>query len=239
MDRQSSPAAVGLLLSGGLDSCILLGELLRQGHRVQPFYVQSQLVWQREELLALESFIWAVASPQLLELVVLEMPLGDVYGDHWSVTGHEVPDAATADDAVYLPGRNALLVIKAALWCHLHGIDRLALAVLGGNPFADAGDDFFDRFESSLNRATGGRLRITRPFGRLAKREVMQLGLELPLELTFSCIAPAGGLHCGRCNKCAERKAAFRLVGAEDLTSYATTASHSPARGGGPKLEMN
>ena len=38
----------------------------------------------------------------------------------------------------------------------------------------------------------------------------MELGRDMPLELTFSCIDPRDGLHCGRCNKCAERQEAFR-----------------------------
>ena len=41
----------------------------------------------------------------------------------------------------------------------------------------------------------------------------MALGRGLPLELTFSCISPLRGLHCGHCNKCAERQAAFRDAG--------------------------
>jgi 7-cyano-7-deazaguanine synthase len=43
----------------------------------------------------------------------------------------------------------------------------------------------------------------------------------MPLELTFSCIAPAGSLHCGQCNKCAERQRAFRLSSMPDPTRYA------------------
>ena len=97
----------------------------------------------------------------------------------------------------------------------------VALAVLGSNPFGDATPEFFDDFESALHHATGERVRIVRPFARFDKRQVMNLGRELPLELTFSCIAPAAGAHCGRCNKCAERNAAFRLIGADDPTRYA------------------
>ena len=219
LDPSTTP--VGLLLSGGLDSCILLGRLLDEGHRVQPFYIRSGLVWQHEELHAAGCFLRAVSCPQLADLVVLDLPLGDLYGDHWSVTGHETPDAESPDSAVYLPGRNALVVIKAALWCRLHGIDRLALAVLGSNPFGDATPEFFDDFESALHRATGRRVRIVRPFAQFDKRQVMDLGRGLPLQLTFSCIAPASGAHCGRCNKCAERHAAFRLVSADDPTRYA------------------
>lgn len=221
MAPRSSTAPIGLLLSGGLDSGILLGYLLDKGHRVRPFYIESRLVWQREERLAVERFLRAVASPRLEELVILELPLRDLYGDHWSVTGREVPDAVSPAEAVYLPGRNALLVIKAALWCRLHGIDELALAVLQSNPFSDATPEFFDHLESTLDCGTAGRVRITRPFAELDKHRVMDLGRGLPLELTFSCIAPAGGIHCGRCNKCAERNAAFRLIGADDPTEYA------------------
>ncbi|MCD4728936.1 MAG: 7-cyano-7-deazaguanine synthase, partial [Pirellulales bacterium] len=42
-----------------------------------------------------------------------------------------------------------------------------------------------------------------------------------PLELTFSCLSPVAGLHCGRCNKCAERQEAFRSLEMHDPTRYA------------------
>jgi 7-cyano-7-deazaguanine synthase len=212
---------MGVLLSGGLDSSILLGQLLRQGYCVRPFYIRAGLVWERAELAAVRRWLRALATPRLEKLVILDMPLADLYDGHWAMTGSAVPDAASADEAVYLPGRNALLTIKAALWCQLHGIERLALAVLASNPFADAQPEFFNPFQAALRRAHGGPLRIVRPFARLSKRQVMRRGAELPLELTFSCIAPVGPLHCGRCNKCAERQAAFAAAGLADRTRYA------------------
>jgi 7-cyano-7-deazaguanine synthase len=212
---------VGLLLSGGLDSSILLGQLLEQGRSVQPFYVRAGLFWEQAELRSIERLLAHFQGERLHELVVFDLPLADVYGDHWSITGQTVPGADTPDEAVYLPGRNALLVIKPAVWCRLNGVEELALAPLGSNPFADAGPKFFDEFQSALNIAVSGQLTITRPFARLHKREVMELGRRYPLELTFSCIVPQGDRHCGRCNKCAERKAAFRLIDLPDPTRYA------------------
>ncbi len=220
MISESFGQPIGLLLSGGLDSGILLGHLLQQGHRVRPFYVRSGLVWERAEMAALGRLLRACACERLDELVVLELPLDDLYADHWSITGRGVPEAESPDSAVYLPGRNALLIVKAAVWCRLHAVEQLALAVLASNPFADATDDFFAGFESVLNRAVDGRLRIVRPFARLDKRQVMQLGVAAPLELTFSCISPMDEAHCGRCNKCAERQAAFDLIGRQDPTEY-------------------
>ena len=217
----SSLSTVGLLLSGGLDSGILLGELLRQGRRVQPFFIRSGLIWQQEELAAVERFLKAMASPGLGNLVVLDLPLRDLYGDHWSVTGKGSPDGRSPDAAVYLPGRNALLVIKAALWCQSRGIEELALGVLGTSPFADARAPFFQNLEAMLNCPPAPPLRLVRPLAEWDKAEVMRRGVDLPLELTFSCISPVNGLHCGACNKCAERIAAFRAVAVADPTSYA------------------
>jgi len=227
MNLPSTAATIGLLVSGGLDSSILLAHLLALGRRVRPFYVQSGLIWQAVELRGLCRYLTALRRPTLEELVTLEMPLADVYGNHWSVNGRRVPDADSPDEAVFLPGRNALLVIKAALWCAHHGIEQLALAPLGSSPFADATPAFFDEFESAMNRAMLGNVRIVRPFAEYDKRQVMELGREFPLQWTFSCIHPARGLHCGRCNKCAERRGAFRMIGADDPTQYAQEGRES------------
>lgn len=217
----SNNAAIGLLLSGGLDSGILLGYLLQSGRRVQPFYVRSGLVWEDAEQGAVRTLLKTHASPALDPLVALDMPLGDLYAGHWSLSGRDVPEADTADDAVYLPGRNALLTLKPALWCVMHGIEELGLAVLGSNPFSDATEDFFAAYSHAIAQAAGRPFRIVRPFGRWTKREVMDLGRNMPLGATFSCIAPRNGLHCGHCNKCAERQNAFRSVEMADPTEYA------------------
>ncbi len=220
--------SVGVLFSGGLDSAILTGHLLEQGHRVQPIYVRSHLCWENDELGAARRFLHALVSADLAPLVVLQQPVGDLYDEHWSVTGRNVPDDVSPAEAVFLPGRNALLSIKAALWCQLHGIERLALGVLHTSPFRDATPDFFRHLEAAVNCSLDRRLQIVAPLANLEKHHVMQLGAHLPLELTFSCISPRNGLHCGRCNKCAERREAFASLGRKDPTTY-----DSPGNGSG------
>ena len=115
MNENASPSTIGLLASGGLDSSILLGHLLGGGRRVQPFFVRAGLRWEDAERRQLGKFLRVLASPRLAELVVLDLPLADLYGDHWSVTGRGVPEFASPDAAVYLPGRNALLLVKLVL----------------------------------------------------------------------------------------------------------------------------
>jgi 7-cyano-7-deazaguanine synthase len=216
----SESDTIGVLASGGLDSSILIGDLLRQGRRVQPFYIRTGVVWQAAELPALEQFLAAISTSRLDKIIVLELSLADLYGDHWSLTGAETPGADSPDEAVFLPGRNALLLVKPAVWCQMRGIQELALAPLGTSPFNDASAAFLRDFEAAMNRGSVASVRFLRPFGEMNKQQVMALGRELPLELTFSCIAPRDGLHCGRCNKCAERRAAFKEAGIEDRTTY-------------------
>jgi 7-cyano-7-deazaguanine synthase len=212
--------SVAVLTSGGLDSAILLAELLKGHELVQPLYIRTGLFWEGVELEHLTRFLAAISAPELRPLQILEMPVGDLYGRHWSITGKDVPDGQTPDEAVYLPGRNVLLLAKGILWCHLHGVTAIALGVLGSNPFPDATPRFFAAYQDAVNQAVNGRVAIVLPFADKTKREVMGLGARLPLSLTFSCIQPQGGQHCGRCNKCAERRRAFVEAGLTDPTEY-------------------
>ncbi|HMF14824.1 MAG TPA: 7-cyano-7-deazaguanine synthase [Gemmataceae bacterium] len=214
------PAALAVLVSGGLDSAILLGELLREGETIHPLYVRHGLYWEAEELRHLQRFLEAIHRPTLQPLRVLEMPVRDLYGEHWSITGRDVPNADSPDAAVFLPGRNILLLAKAMLWCHLHGVPAVALAPLGSNPFPDATPPFFQAYQDVVNAGIGGSVRVLRPFAGMHKVDVLRRGRELPLELMFSCIRPVSGKHCGACNKCAERRRAFLEAVLEDKTVY-------------------
>jgi 7-cyano-7-deazaguanine synthase len=213
---------LAVLVSGGLDSAILLAEAVRAYPSVYPLYVRVGSYWEPVEHEHLLRFLAAIRSPNLKPLVVLSQPVGDLYGDHWSLTGKNVPGADTPDDAVFLPGRNVLLLAKPLLWCHLQGVPALATAPLGSNPFPDATPEFYDGFTDEVNRAVNGSVRVLRPYADLGlhKLDVLRRGTGLPLEHTFSCIRPADGKHCGRCNKCAERKAGFRDAGMSDPTKY-------------------
>jgi len=218
--------SLAVLISGGLDSAILLGDALRRGDGVQPLFVRCGLAWEEVELACLRRYLDALhpathVAGSLKPLAILEQPVADVYGQHWSITGRGVPDAGTPDEAVFLPGRNVLLLSKAILWCHLHGVPAVALGALQTNPFPDATPAFFKAMRDVVNLAVNGHVEVRLPFAGLTKTAVMRLGAGLPLEQTFSCIQPVDGLHCGRCNKCAERRQAFAAAAMRDPTNYA------------------
>jgi len=218
-----SPTPLAVLVSGGLDSAVLLAEAVRSYPHVHPLYVRTGAAWEGVEHRHLQRFLTALRSSVLTPVVTLEMPVADVYGSHWSLRGVGVPDDTTPDEAVYLPGRNVILLSKALIWCHLNGVPEVATAPLGSNPFPDATDEFYDGFAGVVSKAVGGRVRVLRPYAHLGlhKADVVRRGAGLPLEHTFSCIRPVGERHCGRCNKCGERKQGFRDAALPDPTDYA------------------
>jgi 7-cyano-7-deazaguanine synthase len=214
---------VAVLASGGLDSAILVAQWAHEGRSVTPIYVRFGLAWEDVEVGHLRKFLASLSAPGARPLIVLDMPVADVYGAHWSVTGHDVPDNDSPDEAVYLPGRNLLLLAKSTVWCALNGIRTIALGTLAANPFPDADREFFEDFASLAGRALSWPLEVVTPFAGRAKHEVLASGREFALDLTFSCIAPRSAKHCGRCNKCAERQLAFNELGIPDATEYAAS----------------
>jgi 7-cyano-7-deazaguanine synthase len=223
----ASPGASGLgevavLASGGLDSAVLVADLARAA-RVHPVYVEQGLRWEAQEKRALEKFLGALGDARIAKLTVLRAPAAELYGPtHWSLSGRGVPDAASEDAAVFLPGRNVLLLGLAAVWASVRGIHRVAIGSLGGNPFPDGTPEFFRDFAAVLSRGLGHEIVVEAPYRGMHKKDLLRAHAALPLELTLTCIAPREtGAHCGACNKCEERRRAFREAAVEDRTVYA------------------
>jgi 7-cyano-7-deazaguanine synthase len=210
---------ISVLASGGLDSSVLIAKLAA-GAEVYPIYVRCGFAWENMELDGLRLFIDALQNRNVKPTTVLSAPSSVLYGDHWSVTGGRVPAADEPDENTYLPGRNILLISLAAIWCSTHGVSRIAIGSLGGNPFPDATPEFFDTFARVLSKGLAHEVRIEAPLRGFHKEDLIKQFKALPLELTLTCMAPKGAQHCGRCNKCFERQQAFRKAGVTDRTVY-------------------
>lgn len=233
--RSAADGPTAVLCSGGLDSVVLLAHeleaALAEGGSpppVRPVYVSSAFAWEAAERRRAEQVL--AASPfagRLGPLARLDCPVSDTYPRaHWALRGTP-PAYGTADEEVYLVGRNVMLLAKAATWCAVNGVRRLALGLLRGNPFPDATPAFFAAMERALSLGLAHDIRIAAPFRALGKAEVVELGqsLGVPFELTLSCMSPvadgASAVHCGRCSKCRERLQAFDEAGLADPAHYA------------------
>jgi 7-cyano-7-deazaguanine synthase len=220
-----------VLFSAGLDSAVLLADQARLG-LVRPLYISVGLAWESAErdtatrLLASPVFGAAVGP-----MAILQFSMQDIYPpSHWAIRG--VPPAYdTPDEDVYLTGRNLVLLTKAGVWCAQHGVSRILLGPLAGNPFPDATTEFFASMARTLSLGLAHEIAIETPFRTLHKEDVIRRGVELgvPFEQTLSCMNPqrAGRgaqvafRHCGACSKCRERRDAFALAGVRDPAPYA------------------
>jgi len=219
-------ADVAVLLSGGLDSTVLVAQAATTGV-VQPVYVRSGLAWEDDELSIVARLLAAAPfAGRVLPVIRLTLDVGDLYPDtHWARVGAP-PAYDSPDEDVYLPGRNVLLLSKAGILCALRGIPRLAIGPLAGNPFPDATPEFLAAMAQALSSGLACRIAIEAPFSAMHKEDVIALGASLgvPFELTMSCMKPASGRHCGMCSKCRERRDGFAAAGVRDPTDYLAAA---------------
>ena len=213
-----------VLLSGGLDSAVLVADEVDRGEDVQPIYVSAGLAWEEAERAIVGRLL---AAPPLAgrarPLASLTVDMRDVYrASHWAVTGRP-PAYHTPDEDVYLPGRNVILLGKAGIFAAVAHLDRIVLGTLGHNPFPDATPEFRAAMARALSLGLAHELRIDAPYSSIGKAEVIRKGWDLgvPFELTLSCMNPRSGLHCGACSKCRERHDAFLEAGLADPTTYA------------------
>jgi 7-cyano-7-deazaguanine synthase len=226
------PGDTIVLISGGLDSAVLLAHEARE-RLAHPAYVSVGLAWEASErrmlerLLSTPPYVAGVAP-----LARLEFSMRDVYTPtHWAITGNP-PAYDTPDEDVYLVGRNLVLLTKAGVMAATKRATRIALGPLAGNPFPDARPEFFHTMARALALGLDRDIEIVTPLAGMHKEEVIRLGASLgvPFELTLSCMNPFDSpedqlpMHCGLCSKCRERRDAFTAAGISDPTPYAAAS---------------
>jgi 7-cyano-7-deazaguanine synthase len=213
-----------VLISGGLDSAVLLADEAARG-RVIPLYVRVGLAWEAAERKMLAALLATPSYQHVQPLQVVTFDMRDVYAPtHWAITG-KPPAYDTPDEDVYLTGRNLVLLTKAGVVAATAKASRIALGPLAGNPFPDATPVFFSAMANALSLGLAHAIEVATPLTTFHKEDVIRLGdrLGVPLELTLSCMNPVDGplpLHCGQCSKCRERRDGFAAAGVEDRTAY-------------------
>lgn len=226
MSSGDASRAVVVLLSGGLDSAVMVGMAVDAGDHVHPLHVRQGFLWEEEEGAAIVRYLAALeaeraargASGAIHPLQTVALGAPGSFASRWALDPSEpVPGADTPDEAVFLPGRNLALLTQGAILAHSVGASRVQLGVLRHNPFPDATAEFFAAFEAVAGLALAREIRVERPLGGMEKREVLARGAgRYPLRHSLSCIRPFEGTHCGRCNKCEERRRAYADLGLED-----------------------
>jgi 7-cyano-7-deazaguanine synthase len=223
-----------VLLSGGLDSAVLAYDLACQGHSIHAltFDYGQRHVAEIGAALALGLSL----EKQLLSHQIVKLSLPDLFRAGSTMlppllqTQAELANLTLEEKSpAHVPGRNMVFLSVAAAVAEAVGSSRVAIASTceDDRGFPDCRAEFFDSFDSVL-MAQGSPVRVYAPYTGLPKLELVRRGEQtgVPFELTISCYdaSPESLVHCGRCDACQTRAAAFERAGVEDPTLWSFDA---------------
>ena len=212
-----------LIYSGGIDSTVLLYDLLNSGHYVQALSVNYGQRHSKELDCAKSLCKQLNVEHHVADLTALNPLLS---GSSLTSPHVQVPEGHYEDEsmkATVVPNRNMILLSIATGWAMSTGASSVSYAAHSGDRaiYPDCREEFADAMNGVMEIAGWDKVSLNRPFSSLTKADIVKLGDELcvPFEQTWSCYK-GGQVHCGVCGTCVERREAFQLAGVTDPTIY-------------------
>lgn len=213
-----------VLLSGGIDSTVLLYSLVNE-YECYPLtldYGQRHF----KEVIAARNICEARDHNLLLRCKYLNLRnLQTLLPSSLTGVG-KVPEGHYNEESMkstVVPGRNLIFLAIAAGYAE--GIGALCVAYAAHSEdhylYPDCRPEFAMAASQAIHRSTDYGVSLLIPLINLTKADIIKLGTKLtvPFKLTWSCYK-GNELHCGRCGTCVERLEAFRKAGIPDPTKY-------------------
>lgn len=211
-----------VLLSGGLDSAVVLGLAVREGYRCHALTIN----YGQRHAVEIQAARVVARSLKAVEHRAVRVDLRMLVLGESALTTTDAPLPAgrtraemAADDSpcTYVPARNTVFLGVALSWAEALGARDL---FLGSNAHDQAGypdcrPGFLRAFEDLACLGThagqeGGRFHVHAPLAGLAKPEIIRLAGELGIDpgMTWSCYDPVPDSPprpCGVCDACVLR----------------------------------
>ena len=224
----SAPPRAVVLLSGGMDSAVVLGEMRHAGfecHALSFDYGQRHRV--ELERAAEVARMLGAASHRTARIDLRAFGASALTAD---IAVPKDRDVAHAHDipVTYVPARNTIFLAHALAMAESAGARDIAIGVnaIDYSGYPDCRPEFVEAFERVANLATragveaaarGERwMRVHVPLLRMGKADIVRRGRALGVDLsrTISCYDPTpAGMPCGRCDACQLRERGFREAG--------------------------
>ncbi len=219
-----------VLLSGGLDSATTLAIARDQGfecHALSIDYGQRH----HAELNAAQKVAQSLGSHAHK---IIKINLTAFGGSALTDQSIEVPTSGKNIDipVTYVPARNTIMLSLALAWAETLDCQDIFIGVnaVDYSGYPDCRMEYIQAFEKMANLATkagieGKQITIHTPLMPLSKQEIIQRGLPLGIDYSFtvSCYqADEAGRACGVCDSCRIRKAGFKTANIIDPTIYRT-----------------
>lgn len=220
-----------VVFSGGLDSTVLLAELLAGGDELFALSVdygqRHRVELQHAERIANDFRVpWQVADLSRIA------PL--LAGSSQTSAEVPVPHGHYAEETMkqtVVPNRNMIMLAVAGGWAVSLKANRVAYGAHTGDHtiYPDCRPEFAGAMHNAFGLADWHRIGLYCPFLEITKAQIVERGAELGVDFaqTWSCYQ-GGQIHCGQCGTCYERREAFRVAGVADPTTYLATPEYAP-----------
>lgn len=221
-----------VIYSGGLDSTVLLYQLVADGHDVSALSIDYGQRHRRELDCAAEICELAGVPIRIANLSSIRELLS---GSSLTSPQIEVAEGHYTEESMkstVVPNRNMILLSLAAGHALSLCASQVAYAAHSGDHaiYPDCRNEFADAVAEAMRLCDWQPIELIRPFINFTKAEIVALGsqLNVPFENTWSCYK-GGAAHCGRCGTCIERREAFHLASLNDPTRYTPDAPATDA----------
>ncbi|MEO7433234.1 MAG: 7-cyano-7-deazaguanine synthase QueC [Dokdonella sp.] len=220
------PKSAVVLVSGGMDSAVVLALAREQGFTT---YALSVDYGQRHasELQASDRVAHALGA----------RAHKTVHVDLRSIGGSALTDDIDGPDTggagipvTYVPARNTIMLSVALGWAEVLGACDIHCGVnaVDYSGYPDCRPEFIAAFEQLANLATkaaveGARMRVHAPLIAMSKADIVREGIRLGVDFaaTVSCYnADDEGRACAHCDACRLRADGFSAAGIPDPTRY-------------------
>lgn len=219
------------IVSGGLDSVSFLTQFPDDEIIALSFQYGQKAGRELEQAKKILSEMKQVKEHKIIDISFMQ----SLYGSSNQLTGDDINVEDGYTPSVVVPLRNAIFSVIASAYGYSEDAD---LVLLGSHlndttqvetfepMYPDCTPEFFEILATALHIGhfrQGKKIEIISPsrMGQtkadLIKRAYKNIG-DLIFE-TWSCYT-SGAYHCGKCESCNNRKAAFLNAGVEDKTHY-------------------
>lgn len=214
-----------LIYSGGLDSTVLLFDLIERGYTVKALSFN----YSQRHLKELKTATYFAKKLNIEHKIIDLSSLISCFGNSALVDKKQIlPDQKYATDnlkTTVVPNRNMIFISIAAAWAISEKYNTVSYAAHNNDTalYPDCRETFASSLNKTLQLADWHPVSLLRPYIDLSKSDIVKKAHTLknipPLQKTWSCYA-GQDIHCGTCSTCIDRKEAFKKANIEDLTSY-------------------
>jgi len=228
------PAVV--LLSGGMDSAVVLAIAREQGFAVHALSV----AYGQRHTSELDAAARVARAQSAVAHRTVRIDLPGLGGSALTDAGIAVPldtdakdrsgDAASDIPVTYVPARNTILLSIALGWAEVLGSTDIFCGVnaVDYSGYPDCRPEFIAAFQVLANLATragveGAGFRVHAPLLHMSKAQIVREGIRLGVDFaqTVSCYqADPDGRACAHCDACRLRAQGFAATGIDDPTRY-------------------